>query len=578
MLDKETHNYKWGIVATVSLFSIFLFYLNMLVPYLPGDDFIFQRKIPEEGILGKESITSLGDLIFSQINFYNNYHYRVLNHTVLQVLLLLPNWVFDLLNTIAFLTLPYCLLKIKKWPDTMSYYTSYLVLLFFIWIFHFNLGRSYFLTTGSLNYTWLLIPQILYMVELLKIYEEKGNSTKLVLLAILNSMSNENVMLVLFAMTALIAISQHKRNRTPLAWCLAILLAGIIFMMNSPSIALRLEEQGFRETTIWNHLKEYSLRTLYYLIRYIPVFLLNYILRKPKAKVKIEEIDNNHKSLITTQHLLIIAVFISFASMAFVPLFEPRSAVFGFFIIILLALTSGQPQVPSYNAIAILTVFSIIVGIYRYPHFLNINKQHRENMSILAEQQNKNVVVKLDNFCDHTRNSFLLCHEISTDSSYIDNKSLANFYKVKAVVLKDKSRIKQRRNKIFETIKSQKINYNNYSEIKLNDNKLLVKKDKGCDLILISADRKYFIVRGARSGLNSHRFVEILPYKYQLLFLNYLEDTTSKEQPSLKEEHYYNYNFISDCAAYKYLLISEYSLDDHSQTGEIIKLNLADYK
>ena len=154
----------------------------------------------------------------------------------------------------------------------------------------------------------------------------------------------------------------------------------------------------------------------------------------------------------------------------------------------------------------------------------------------------------------------------------------ANFYKVKAVVLKDKSRIKQRRNKIFETIKDQKINYTNYSEIKLNDNKLLVKKDKGCDLILISADRKYFIVRGARSGLNSHRFVEILPYKYQLLFLNYLEDTTSKEQPSLKEEHYYNYNFISDCAAYKYLLISEYSLDDHSQTGEIIKLNLADYK
>lgn len=578
MLDKETHNYKWGIVATVSLFSIFLFYLNILVPYLPGDDFIFQRKIPEEGILGKESITSLWDLISSQVNFYNNYHYRILNHTVLQILLLFPSWVFDLLNTIAFLALPYCLLKIKKWPDTMGYLTTYLVLLFFIWIFHFNLGRSYFLTTGSLNYTWLLIPQILYMVELLKTYEGEGQSGRLILLACLNSMSNENVMLVLFATTALIAIAHHKKNRAPLAWCLAILLAGIIFMLNSPSIALRLEEQGFRETTVWSHLKEYSLRTFYYLIRYTPIILLYYILRKPKVKVKIEEINKNYKTLITTKHLLAIAIFISFASMAFVPLFEPRSAVFGFFMTILFVFKSGQPKVPSYNAIAILTVFTIIVGIYRYPHFLKINKQHRENISLLAEQHNNNVVVKLDNFCDQTRSSFLLCHEISTDSTYIDNKSLANFYNVKAVVLKDKSRRKQRRKRIFEIIKNKEINYTNYSEIKINTDKLLVKKDKGCDFILISESQKYFIARGARPGLNAHRFIELLPYKYQLPFLNYLEDTTRKEQPSLKEEHYYNYNFISNCDAYKYLLISEYDLDEHSQTGEIIKINLADYK
>jgi len=385
-------------------------------------------------------------------------------------------------------------------------------------------------------------------------------------------------MLVLFAMTALIAISERKRNRVPLVWCLAILLAGIIFMLNSPSIALRLEEQGFRETSIWSHLKEYTLRTLYYLIRYVPVALLYFILRAPKAKIKIEEIHNSQKNLITTQHLLILAVIISFASMAFVPLFEPRSAVFGFFMMILIVLTSGQAKLPSYNSIAILAVLTILVAVYRYPHFLNINKQHRENLSILAEQQNKNVVVKLNNFCDQSRKSFLLCHEISTDSTYIDNKSLANFYKVKAVVLKDNNHINQRRNKVFDLIKNKKINYTNYDEVKINADKLLVKKNKGCELIFISEARKYYIARGAKSGMNTHRLVELLPYKYQLPFLNYLEDTTSKEQTSLKEERFYNYNFINNCADYKYLLISEYSLDDHSQTGEIIKLNLADYK
>ena len=114
----------------IALGSIFLFYLNILVPYLPGDDHIFQLKIPDEGIIGTNSISSLADLWESQVNFYNNYHYRVLNHTVLQVLLLLPTWVFDLLNVVVFMSFPAFLLpRIRAMAD---YLHKYAFVLFFL--------------------------------------------------------------------------------------------------------------------------------------------------------------------------------------------------------------------------------------------------------------------------------------------------------------------------------------------------------------------------------------------------------------------------------------------------------------
>jgi len=115
---------KWGIAAATALFSIFLFYLNRIYPYFPGDDAVFQLIIPENGIIGTEKIRSLGDLIESQYNFYFNYHYRILNHFILQGLLALPPIIFDFLNVLVFLLLPICVLKISKLKADPQYWMN----------------------------------------------------------------------------------------------------------------------------------------------------------------------------------------------------------------------------------------------------------------------------------------------------------------------------------------------------------------------------------------------------------------------------------------------------------------------
>ena len=196
--------------------------------------------MPTEGIIGSERISSVGDLVASQKNFYYNYHYRILNHTLLQLLLLLPAWIFDALNVLVFLVLPACLLRIR--PALPQYGRHYMFLLFFIWVFHFDLGRCYFLTTGSLNYSWLLIPQLLYLTELYRQWQGSGSGRLLLLLALLNANSNENAQVVLFLMTLYVGWQQRKAL---MIWAsAAVLLAGGLFMLASPSISSRLAEQG----------------------------------------------------------------------------------------------------------------------------------------------------------------------------------------------------------------------------------------------------------------------------------------------------------------------------------------------
>ena len=210
---QKTYN-KWSLGLVMVLSSIFLLYLNILVPYLPGDDHIFQLKFPDQGIIGHQRISSLSDLWQSQINFYCNYHYRVLNHTLLQILLMLPTWVFDLLNVVVILLLPACILPSRR--KTIDYPSKYLFILFFLWVFHFDLGRCYFLTTGALNYTWLLIPQLFYIGLLLRyLREDNYSSPWLVVLALLNFNSNENVQIVLFVLSlyCLLYTSPSPRDR-----------------------------------------------------------------------------------------------------------------------------------------------------------------------------------------------------------------------------------------------------------------------------------------------------------------------------------------------------------------------------
>jgi len=565
--EVSSKHIKWGIAAATALFSIFLFFLNTIYPYFPGDDLIFMLKIPEDGIIGTERVASIADLFESQYNFYFNYHYRVLNHTILQALLAFPPVVFDILNVYIFLLLPIVVLQITDWEKDEAYWEKYFIILMFIWVFHINLGWAYFPATGALNYTWMLIPQLWYLAELLKYDQGTGNNKKLILfLAVVNSLGNENACVMLWTLTAVVAWLNREKDSKFLWWAFGIYMVGGAFMLLSPSVGKRLETQGHMSGGLYIHLKEFVRRTIYYGIRYTPVFLFLIFARSRSAL-------RERKHL-----LLLLALAAATFSMVLAPLFEPRSAVLGFFVSMLLVVSmtsSDWKRWPLY----FMGILGLIICLYRLPYFKEQFKRHQVNERILEANRGSQKRVYLEKYCDNATHDFLLCHENSNDPHGLDNSSTAAFHNIKEVVLSDKYVQSKRRQLLFDTLRK---NINHLSNFKThpyeNDLAIYTRKTKeGMDLIVQAktSAQPFYIVRGSPKGFNKNRFFGLLPESSRLYFLDYLEDTSKRQQDVLEIAGYkHNYFYISDPDRYKYFLVSPYAFEAHAPVGEIVKLEL----
>lgn len=537
-----------------------------MTPYLCGDDYIFQMKIPADGIFGTERIHSLSDLIESQINFYNNYHYRIINHTVLQVLLLLPPIVFDLLNTIVFLLLPYVLLLINPSTNPNIRGIRYLTILSFIWVFHFSLGWSYFPATGALNYTWMLIPQILYIVLLLRHREKAVQSWKLISLAMINIMANENVCVTLLLLTLFVLLETRRRKDYALYSCIAIIVLGGIIMLSSPSISNRLSEQGFRDSTISSHIAEYIKRLVYYTIRYSPILLILMF-------ISIKRLTFGRMQL-----YLIITIIVANGIMIIVPLFEARSAVYGFFIAMLLILSSLPKDFYSKKLFYLLIVLASLVTIVRAPHFITLNKSHKLNTELLEANRGAESI-ELMPYCDKGLSDYVLCHDISSDPNYFDNQSLSSFYDIDNVILNKSQNIEILSKGVFHLIKQQQRVPDHYKLIHSgNDQQIYFhRSNEKTDLIIESVDMEedFYIIRGLKKSIANISLLSMLPKSIAISFADYLEDSTLKQQPNLiYNGRSYNYYHINNSDVYNSFLIAPYSIENHSVSGDIIKCNL----
>lgn len=558
-----SQNIKWGIAAGMSLFSIFLLYLNILYPYYPGDDMIFQLMIPDNGIVGSRPITSVIDLITSQVNFYYNYHYRIFNHTVLQALLAMPPLVFDIVNVIVFLLLPWPILRILNIKQEGQAWIKYAILILFIWIFHINIGWSYFHTTGALNYTWMLIPQLMYVALLIRYLEGNENLKKqLIGLALVNSLANENACVMLLCTTALAWLWTRDRKNKFLVLIMAIMIIGGGFMLLSPSLGKRLVGQGHMSGGLIAHTKEFVLRTGYYLIRYLPILAILWIGRT--------------RGLLRSQrHILLSVAFVTATlSMILAPIFEPRSAVLGFFLLIVLC--SSLSEGPWKRWVLYLFVIAgILIALYRTPPFQKQHERYLINEQILENNRGSKDIVYLQKYCDNTVRDYLLCHENHFESSSLNNRSAAALYNISEVALSPLLTKGNREEKVFSSIKKKGLD--DYKAIKLTDELTAYykKHDTGQDLILKTKSTKkpFYIVRGSKRGNIIHRLYNLIPARYRLYFIDNLEGVTSRSQSVLHlSGNTYNYFYLGLDYDYREILISLYDFNAHSPIGEILSI------
>lgn len=157
---------SWVLVVGIS-FAIIL-YLNILTPLI-SDDITYMFVYGETA-----RITSVSDIIQSQVNHYYQWGGRSIVHFVAQLLLMLPAYVSDVLNASVYLiyvVLIYCHIK-GRGAHKLS---LFLLINLAVWFLQPVLGDTILWITGASNYLWGTTFVLLFLLPY-RLYEGQDKS------------------------------------------------------------------------------------------------------------------------------------------------------------------------------------------------------------------------------------------------------------------------------------------------------------------------------------------------------------------------------------------------------------------
>jgi len=553
---------KEGIILLV--FTIMLINLNVNIPLMPGDDFIYSLKFEEQEYPGVEPIKSIRDYIGSQINHYNTYNNRIVPHAVLQALLLLPPLVFDILNTIVFLLIPLLLLRPFDHLQMSAKRKLYIYSLSLICLFHPAFGNAYLWTTGAVNYSWSLIPQIYFVGSLYRLYSKTSPlKAKDALASLFIAGSNEHVLLALALFTLLTSVVLYKQKRKLDSWLfvsLIIMCIGGVIMLLSPALLERFNSSG-KEELIFGKLAFENLgRAVVYMFAIITTAVLLVTYSKTK----------NYKGVLFFASMIGLSLLI----MIFTPLFEPRAAVFPYFISFMFVYSiitqeTQKSQVLLYLLLT-LSVYSLMCR--------NIKaKQLYNKMNVLESQINRaeaNDTVYTTRLCVQSFAPAIPCLEISQNPNDLQNVSVSRYFNRAAIVKQSPERYWDKDNDGFVDQASKELSIGSRIRHEINEHGSVdslyyyYKDDKLALLVRAPGENpgaNYRIIARAHRKSIEHYIIDWIPLKYKLYFLDFIEEDSAWSP--LNEQGYYAIE-MDKPELYDYLVFSLYNKEDHRAFGE----------
>lgn len=160
------------LLISVAVIFVIIFAANILTP-LCVDDFAYLYNFST-----KERITSPLDIISSMAGHAVKMNGRLTAHAIVQLVLLLPDAVFDAINSAFFVLIIYLIFKTAD--NEKSSKTAFDILFFAsifgaVWIFCPAFGEVTFWLTGSVNYLWFIAFSLLYLTPFIK-YLKNGTS------------------------------------------------------------------------------------------------------------------------------------------------------------------------------------------------------------------------------------------------------------------------------------------------------------------------------------------------------------------------------------------------------------------
>lgn len=210
---------KWKKIGICTAVFLFLLYLNRSVRYCTDDwhfQFVFQGFWPQDGLVKVETFS---DVWQSALNYYRMSGGRILAHAVTFCMLMPEQWLFDVINSGMFVLLGIliCLLTPDKGWRRRSW--SLALVYFAVIFFSFSFGDSAVWLSGSVNYLWTGVLNLLAILYFQRCTEKHSGEKKCLpgigLLMFLAGQSNEitgGMLLVLLFFWCLKDLQAAKKN------------------------------------------------------------------------------------------------------------------------------------------------------------------------------------------------------------------------------------------------------------------------------------------------------------------------------------------------------------------------------
>ncbi|HEM6357322.1 TPA: hypothetical protein U2D29_000808 [Streptococcus suis] len=228
------------IIICVILF-LAIFFLNRMTLFTSDDftyHFIYKGYFPTKDV---ERVNSLFSILTSQVNHWNLWNGRFVAHTMVQIVLMFPNIVFDILNTVAFVVLGLFVERfVVRLDSTKKQGNPELLVLIYLllWWFLPEIGKTVLWVSGAGNYLWTsLIYLSFFYIILFKSKTSIFDGVSLGLLGFLAGGTNENAapsVLLMGALYLFYEVVVNKNFQLQKWFSLFYMFAGFLLMMSSP--------------------------------------------------------------------------------------------------------------------------------------------------------------------------------------------------------------------------------------------------------------------------------------------------------------------------------------------------------
>ena len=279
LIRRIKNNKKIVFITSVCLVFLLILILNFLTPLL-ADDFSYSFGI------GGARIKSINDIYKFQIEHWLTWGGRSVVHSIAQLLLMFPKYVFNFLNSIVYILLTLLIYKHIVGCEKVCRPDLYIFINILIWFTLPAFGQDILWLLGACNYLWGTTILLAFLLPIrLNIDTKKGNNNIFLIiimfmLGILAGWTNENNAAALLVLIVLFAAYKVYFKEKLSAWHISGFLGsliGFIIMIIAPGNKVRSSEYinnyGFLHT-IYSRFIKYTNNFIDYLLPAIVILII----------------------------------------------------------------------------------------------------------------------------------------------------------------------------------------------------------------------------------------------------------------------------------------------------------------